>query len=163
MGFCCEKCGRLSCREFWDRWQCANPKCNNSIYPTNRTVFTPQQLANPHRPVYTGPTIPENTCADDISCSRCVKDSLTILQYELGECGTVTHILSNEGYNSRQMDANYLLEQYQQPALPFRRHCLNTSKSTVLISLNPAILTNIQIRGLLGHRASPTTWYVCPR
>lgn len=127
-GFYCDKCGRLSCREFWDRWQCANTRCNNTVYPKTRPMFTSSQLADPHRPLYTGPAIPENKYTGNIRCSRSVRDGFSMFEYQLGNCGTVTHILSNDIINAREMDANYLLENYQKASLPFRRYSLHTQQ-----------------------------------
>jgi hypothetical protein len=99
---------------------------------------------DPHRPLYTSPAIPENEYADGIECSRTVKDGLAILQYKLGECGTVTHIISNTVTNAREIDANYLLENYQKASLPFRRYTLHTRAFQFTIDiLRPDFLTII--------------------
>ncbi|RPB05055.1 hypothetical protein L873DRAFT_940586 [Choiromyces venosus 120613-1] len=117
-GMCCPQCGRLSCRELWAGWRC--PTCGFSHNPP-RVVFDAARLADPHRPVYTGPAIPSNTHHEEISSTRMVRDGLTIIQYQLGDCGTVTHILANKLSNSRPEDANWLLENYQNLDMPFRR------------------------------------------
>jgi len=123
-GFCCSECGRLSCREFWDRWQCAN--CGHCVYPKQRPIFTPAQLEDPHRLAYTGLTVPQDTFGDDITRTRLVKDSLNIMKYELPDCGTVTHILANRASNAAFHDADWLLHEYQQANLPFQRYTIQT-------------------------------------
>ncbi|KAI5856269.1 hypothetical protein BZA05DRAFT_471384 [Tricharina praecox] len=123
-GLCCTKCGRLSCREFWDCWKCAN--CGDRVYPQRRPIFTPTQLADPHRVIYTGPAVPQNSAGDGIAYSRVVKEGFTIMQYELPGCGTVTHMLANKATNGRFQDADWLLSEYQQANLPFRRYTMQT-------------------------------------
>ncbi|KAG0640548.1 hypothetical protein HOY80DRAFT_1008965 [Tuber brumale] len=117
-GMCCPDCGRLSCRELWAGWLC--PACGFSYNPP-RTVFDAARLADPHRPVYTGPAIPSNFHNEEINSRRFVKNGMTVVQYQLGDCGTVTHILANKVSNSRHEDANWLLENYQNLDMPFRR------------------------------------------
>ncbi|KAG0136625.1 hypothetical protein HOY82DRAFT_50336 [Tuber indicum] len=117
-GMCCPTCGRLSCRELWAGWLC--PACGFSYNPP-RTVFDAARLADPHRPVYTGPAIPNNFHNEEIGSKRFVKEGMTVVQYQLGDCGTVTHILANKVSNSRHEDANWLLENYQNLDMPFRR------------------------------------------
>ncbi|PWW78946.1 hypothetical protein C7212DRAFT_350198 [Tuber magnatum] len=117
-GMCCPQCGRLSCRELWAGWLC--PTCKFSYNPP-RVVFDAARLADPHRPVYTGPAIPSNLHNEEIASRRFVRDGMTVIQYQLGDCGTVTHILANEVSNSRPEDANWLLENYQNLDMPFRR------------------------------------------
>ena len=129
-GMCCPECGRLSCRELWAGWFC--PTCGFSYNPP-RAVFDAARLADPHRPVYTGPAIPSNHHNEEIISKRFVRDGLTVVQYQLGDCGTVTHILANKVSNSRPEDANWLLENYQNLDMPFRRfpmkchHCKQKS------------------------------------
>ena len=117
-GMCCPECGRLSCRELWAGWFC--PTCGFSYNPP-RAVFDAARLADPHRPVYTGPAIPSNHHNEEIISKRFVRGGLTVVQYQLGDCGTVTHILANKVSNSRPEDANWLLENYQNLDMPFRR------------------------------------------
>lgn len=117
-GMCCPRCGRLSCRELWAGWSC--PSCSFNYDPP-RIIFDANRLADPHRPVYTGPAIPSNICSDQITSTRVIKDGMTIVQYNLGDCGTVTHILANRESNSRPDDANWLLENYQKVDMPFKR------------------------------------------
>jgi hypothetical protein len=52
-GFFCTKCGRLSCRIHWDRFECANKDCKFTIVPKKRGAFTPEQLADPYIPIFT--------------------------------------------------------------------------------------------------------------
>ncbi|KAL7274206.1 hypothetical protein RUND412_002904 [Rhizina undulata] len=44
------------------------------------------------------------------------------MQYFLGNCGTVTHILANTRSNAGPYDADWLSREYQNPKLPFRRY-----------------------------------------
>jgi len=133
-GFCCSNCGRLSCREHWDHWECANESCRLKLYPKKRTVFTASQLADPHRPVYTGPAISQDVFGDEIKCTRSIIDGFTVLQYELENCGTVTHMLANRITNTRALDADWLLEKYQEANLPFRRYKLQTQQGVTRTS-----------------------------
>jgi len=123
-GMCCSECGRLSCREYWDRWQCVN--CGVCIYPKKRPIFTPAQLEDPHRLAYTGLTVPRNTFSGDVTCTRLVKGGLNIMQYDLPDCGTVTHILANRESNAAYQGADWLLQEYQQANLPFQRYTMQT-------------------------------------
>ncbi|KAF8543264.1 hypothetical protein BDD12DRAFT_874882 [Trichophaea hybrida] len=133
-GFCCSNCGRLSCREHWDRWECANESCGLKLYPKKRPVFQAAQLADPHRPLYTGPAISQDVFGDEIQCTRSVIDGFTVLQYELGNCGTVTHMLANQATNARSLDADWLLEKYQEANLPFKRYKLHTQQGVTRTS-----------------------------
>ena len=133
-GFCCSLCGRLSCREYWDRWECANEQCDYRLYPKKRTVFHPKQLADPHRPVYTGPAIPQDVHGDEIRVARSVLDGYTVLRYHLPDCGTVTHMLANKEINGRPYGADWLFAKYQEADLPFRRYKLHTKSGVTRTS-----------------------------
>ncbi|KAL7269960.1 hypothetical protein RUND412_007342 [Rhizina undulata] len=122
MGMCCPQCGRCNSREFYDSWRCL--ACDFRIEPP-RTIFEPSRLLDAHRPIFTEPAIPSNIANDDILAVRSVRDGLTVMQYFLGNCGTVTHILANTRSNAGPYDADWLLKEYQNPKLPFRRYPLN--------------------------------------
>lgn len=131
-GMCCPKCGRLNCREFWAGWRCLS--CDFKFDPP-RTIFDATRLADPHRPVFTGPAIPANICHDDIFYERYVRDGMTVIQYQLGNCGTVTHILANQKINARPMDADWLFREYQSADMPFKRFILGNHKGKSGLSI----------------------------
>lgn len=128
---CCPKCGRLNCREVWAGWRCLS--CDFKLDPP-RTIFDATRLADPHRPVFTGPAIPANICHDDITYERYVRDGMTVIQYQLGDCGTVTHILANQKSNSRPRDADWLFQEYQSAEMPFKRFTLGNHKGKQRLS-----------------------------
>jgi hypothetical protein len=106
------------------------------IYPTQRTTFTAARLADPHRPSYTGPPIPQDEWTTEIACQRSVLNGYTVLQYAIPSCGTVTHMMPSLEMNARHMDADWLLEQYQEANLPFKRYVMQTR----MIPLNLLVL-----------------------
>ncbi|KAL7267215.1 hypothetical protein RUND412_010205 [Rhizina undulata] len=75
--------------------------------------------------IFTGPAISSNFANDDILSVTSMRDGLTVMQYSLGNCGTVTHILANTRSNAGPYDADWLLREYQNPKLPFRRYPMN--------------------------------------
>ncbi|KAL7266780.1 hypothetical protein RUND412_010657 [Rhizina undulata] len=126
-GMCCPQCGRCNSREFYDSWRCL--ACAFRIEPP-RTIFEPSRLLDPHRPIFTGPAMPSNIVNDDIRSISSVTDGLTVIQYTLGDCGTVTHILANTRSNAGPYDADWLLREYQNPKLPFRRYPMQNHHAT---------------------------------
>ncbi|KAI5791861.1 hypothetical protein EDC01DRAFT_97726 [Geopyxis carbonaria] len=121
-GMCCPKCGKCNSRTLWKGWKCTNCKFEHN--PKNRCILDARRLADPHRPVFTGPPLPKNKHTSDIRWTRTVLDSmsgLSIIQYELGTCGTVTHILVNSLLNAQENSADDLLKQYQAVDIPFVR------------------------------------------
>lgn len=126
-GFCCPNCGKLSCREHWNQWECTNKNCSFTLVPKKRPTFTAARLADPHRPIYTGPVFPQNSYGSEIRCTRSMANGFAVFQYELPDGGTVTHMLANSVTNSQSFDADWLLMEYQQSSMPFRRHKLQTA------------------------------------
>jgi len=127
-GFCCPKCGRLNCRELWTGWLCQN--CGYSLN-IPRTVFKPEDLVDVNRYGFDGPAIPGNKSSNAITCSkRMLENGVRILTYQLGNAGTVTHLLANSQTNARPFDADWIFQQYQAPDVPFKRHELKSHKCT---------------------------------
>ncbi|ODQ52749.1 hypothetical protein SAICODRAFT_126800 [Saitoella complicata NRRL Y-17804] len=124
-GMCCPLCGRLSCRELWEGWEC--PTCGFTHKP-RRSVFHSVQLRDPFRPLYTGIPIPQNYVkpGSEVQSSRVDggQDTL-IMKYELGSSGCVYHIMRS---SIQLQDADQLFEDYQTGAVLFRRHPLKTTK-----------------------------------
>ena len=54
--------------------------------------------------------------------------NLRAITYQLGNMGTVTHILANRMTNAGERDADWMLEQYQAPDMPFRRNKMDNSQ-----------------------------------
>ncbi|KAI5817650.1 hypothetical protein BZA77DRAFT_366057 [Pyronema omphalodes] len=124
-GWCCAKCGRLNCRNFWDRWQCANASCGEVFTANVIRIFTPIDLANDHRPLYTGYAIIEDEFAPEISVNRSARDGYTIMTYDLPRGGRVTHMAANLSANAKPGGADWLLRQYQTAGIPFQRYLMN--------------------------------------
>jgi hypothetical protein len=133
-GFCCPKCGRLSCREHWAHLQCANESCDFTIVPKQRELLKPEHLEEPHAPHYTGPAIPQDHYGREIKVTKSVIDGYTVIQYQLGEQGVVTHMLGNKKINAREFGADWLFQEYQNAKMPFFRHKLVTQQGVTRTS-----------------------------
>jgi hypothetical protein len=55
-----------------------------------------------------------------------IKDNMRIMVYNLEGCGTVTHIIANNEIVTADKDADWLLQQYQDIKLPFKRYPLKS-------------------------------------
>jgi hypothetical protein len=123
-GFCCESCGRLSCRIYWDRFECANKECKLAVVPKGRKSFLPEDLSDgvPR----TGPAIALNVAKDEIEVTKTNLDGYTVMQYKLGDAGTVTHMVANLPLNAVEFGADWLFQEYQQSKIPFMRHPMHT-------------------------------------
>ncbi|KAK6540766.1 hypothetical protein TWF694_008156 [Orbilia ellipsospora] len=127
-GVWCEKCGKLNCRELWKSWKCSN--CDWEFVP-KRSHFVPADLADPHRPEFTGPAIPENVVDPSIkSNSVILEDGRRVIVYEVFQCGKVIHIMANKIWNELPGGPDWLLDNYQNVDMPFKRHELKTHKLT---------------------------------
>ncbi|KAF3243314.1 hypothetical protein TWF128_010285 [Orbilia oligospora] len=125
-GMWCQNCGKLNCRELWKSWKCTN--CNWEVTP-KRSHFVPADLSDQHRPEYTGPPIPENVVDASIkSSSMVLPDGRRAMVYDVFQCGRVIHILANKTWNALPRGADWLLDQYQDVEIPFKRHELKTHK-----------------------------------
>ncbi|KAL7269111.1 hypothetical protein RUND412_008237 [Rhizina undulata] len=69
-----------------------------------------------------------------------------------GNCGTFTHILANTRSNAGHYDAYWLLREYQNPKLPFRRYPMKNNHASGR-SVNLALYINrmSSIREALGR------------
>ncbi|KAF3928097.1 hypothetical protein AA313_de0203129 [Arthrobotrys entomopaga] len=125
-GVWCDKCGKLNCRELWKSWKCTN--CDWEFIP-KRSHFVPADLADPHRPEFTGPAIPENVVDPSIkSTSVILEDGRRAILYEVFQCGNVIHIMANKTWNELPGGSDWLLDNYQDIEMPFKRHELKTHK-----------------------------------
>jgi hypothetical protein len=129
-GWCCAKCGRLNSRNFWDRWQCANASCGEVFTAKVTRIFTPIDLANDHRPLYTGYAIIEDEFTPEISANRSTKDRYTIMTYDLPRGGRVTHMVANLPANAQAGGADWLLQEYQTAGIPFQRYLMTVGGNT---------------------------------
>jgi hypothetical protein len=128
-GFFCTKCGRLSCRIHWDRFECANKDCKFTIVPKTRGAFKPKDLADPHIPRFDGPATPYNIVKNEETVKLVtakIIDDYTVRQYKLGDEGIVTHMLANLPINARECGADWLLKEYQNAHIPFLRYPMHT-------------------------------------
>ncbi|EPS37497.1 hypothetical protein H072_8792 [Dactylellina haptotyla CBS 200.50] len=128
-GTWCQQCGKLNCRELWKSWKCTH--CDWEFIP-KRSYFIPADLADPHRPEFTGPPIPENVVDPCIrSNSLVLEDGRRAITYDVYQCGKVIHILANKTWNALPGGADWLFENYQDVEMPFKRHELKTHKLDV--------------------------------
>src|SRR5690606_14452081 len=126
-GMACPNCGRCNARILWCGFVCLY--CFFWLSP-KRTKLEPLRLEATERPLYSGPVICTDVWDSSIKPLKFWVDGFTVLQYELPDgIGTVTHMLANRETNAREYDCDWLLEQYQQPDLPFMRKEIGYGKS----------------------------------
>ncbi|KAF8513163.1 hypothetical protein BU17DRAFT_53515, partial [Hysterangium stoloniferum] len=122
-GFWCEKCGRLSCREYWTHWECLN--CHYE-YRIKASLQTPQPV--PVRLIQK-PTYSQNAgITERISIFRDGQNTFRCTSYIFPfSRGTVHLVRANV---SAEATANDILKQYQVDARDnrdfFRRYSMKT-------------------------------------
>lgn len=126
-GICCPQCGRCIIRVKWAGWECPTVGCSFKKMRKEVVLYS-ERLANPSDVVFTGPPYPNNILSDSsITETRSVIKGMTVVQYDLPGCGTVTHILANSSLNASEHEgADWMLEKYQSLDQPFERRPLNT-------------------------------------
>ncbi|KAI5810759.1 hypothetical protein BZA77DRAFT_254299, partial [Pyronema omphalodes] len=126
-GWCCCRCGRLNSRNFWDRWQCANRACSYTFTARVTQIFTSLDLADDHRPLYTGYPIIEDEWSSEIGVHRSARDGYTVMTYDLPRGGRVTHMVANLSANAQDGGADWLLKEYQTAGIPFQRYLMTVA------------------------------------
>lgn len=131
-GFHCKNCGRLSCRERWDAWDCRN--CHNTVTP-GRRVFSAQEVSNIFRPIYAGAVMdngnPVVSSEIDIQYEHLLHQGTHLTQNIFtfpsvnDEPCRVIHLLGNAEQN---FVADELFKEFQASRVPFRRHELTSHK-----------------------------------
>ncbi|CCX16891.1 Similar to hypothetical protein [Tuber melanosporum Mel28]; acc. no. XP_002836842 [Pyronema omphalodes CBS 100304] len=129
-GWCCSRCGRLNSKNFWNRWQCANTACSYTFTARVTRVFTPLDLADDHRPLYTGYPIIEDEFSPEIGMHRSTREGYTVMTYDLPRGGRVTHMVANLSANAQAGGADWLLMEYQTAGIPFERYLMNVAGGT---------------------------------
>jgi hypothetical protein len=121
-GWCCAMCGRLNSRNF-----CA---CGEVFTAKVARIFTPIDLADDHRPLYTGYAIIEDEFAPEISANGLTKDGYTVMTYNLPKGGRVTHMVANLSANAQTGGTDWLLQEYQTAGIPFQRYLMTVTDGT---------------------------------
>ncbi|RUS14791.1 hypothetical protein BC937DRAFT_93332 [Endogone sp. FLAS-F59071] len=130
----CRCCGRISCREQWQGWQCRNCR---ALRNTPHLVIPAAILRDPNRPIYDGPTLDEGPLylsmnSGIVKAREVLAEGVVKAIYCFPEGGVLIHLISPQNCKK---DADELFELYQtQEKSPehnivgFRRHPLVNSK-----------------------------------
>ncbi|CCX04482.1 Similar to hypothetical protein AOL_s00078g427 [Arthrobotrys oligospora ATCC 24927]; acc. no. EGX49394 [Pyronema omphalodes CBS 100304] len=89
----------------------ANAACGEVFTAKVTRIFTPIDLADDHRPLYTGYAIIEDEFASEISANRSTKDGYTVMTYDLPRGGRVTHMIAKLSANAQAGGADWLLQE----------------------------------------------------
>ncbi|CAG8549804.1 14115_t:CDS:10, partial [Racocetra persica] len=88
-GFHCLRCGRISCRDKWAFWECAN--CGLKHEVPEQLLF-PSMLRNPNLPVLIGPAFDYDSCIKDNSgitkTSEVSAEGAVVCKYYFPEVGS---------------------------------------------------------------------------
>ena len=74
----------------------------------------------------------------------------TVYNYELPECGVVTHMMATPTVNAREFEADWLLVEYQKSNIPFVRNRMHTASGitrTSHFTYNVVSLTSFYLQG----------------
>ncbi|KAG8716286.1 hypothetical protein FRC08_009665 [Ceratobasidium sp. 394] len=126
-GVCCHRCGRVSCRQRWQIWEC--PTCKLTVEASRPQIYSSSTLDDPlsWETYGNGRFNPTEITA---SC-RLVKypggESRVVVCYQLpSSTGQIVHVLNNPAASKVP---NELFEQYQKDACDrdmFQRHAIKT-------------------------------------
>ncbi|CAG8598750.1 4031_t:CDS:2, partial [Scutellospora calospora] len=121
-GFHCLRCGRVSCRDRWAFWECAN--CGLKHEAPEQRLF-PSMLRNPNLPVLIGPAFDYDSCIKDNSgitkTSEVSAEGAVVRKYYFPEGGYIIHRIGNNSIN-RISDQFFM--KFQRKDLPFKRNTL---------------------------------------
>ncbi|CAG8807328.1 12434_t:CDS:2, partial [Dentiscutata erythropus] len=121
-GFHCLRCGRISCRNKWAFWECANCGLRHEV---PEQLLVPSMLRNPNLPVLIGPAFDYDSCIKDNSgimkTSEVSAEGAVVCKYYFPEGGYILHRIGNSSIN-RISDQFFV--KFQRKDLPFKRNIL---------------------------------------
>ncbi|KAF0455813.1 Melanoma inhibitory activity protein 3 [Gigaspora margarita] len=128
-GFHCLRCGRISCRNKWAFWECANCGLRHEV---PEQLLAPSMLRNPNLPVLIGPAFDYDSCIKDnsgiIKTSEVSAEGAVVCKYCFPEGGYIIHRIGNSSIN--KISDQFFIK-FQRKDLPFKRNILKKGSNRI--------------------------------